>query len=175
MALLLTFSPFLAFLLGEHLLGILPALCAGAGVAVALVVRERLRGAREVRVLELGTAVLFGALALAAILLTDVTWSVALVRLVVDCGLMLLVLFGAAVGRPFTLADARKRVSSEVAASPAFRRRVRLIALACAFAVLALADVTLMLWPQWPLVVPIGLGAVGLMGAFRLTQKLSRP
>jgi len=174
MALLLTFSPFLAFLLGEHLLGILPALCAGAGV---LVVRERLRGAREVRVLELGTAVLFGALALAAILLTDVTWSVALVRLVVDCGLMLLVLFGAAVGRPFTLADARKRVSSEVAASPAFRRRVRLIALAWAgaFAVLALADVTLMLWPQWPLVVPIGLGAVGLMGAFRLTQKLSRP
>ena len=177
MALLLTFSPFLAFLLGEHLLGIVPALCAGAGVAVALVVRERLQGAREVRVLELGTAVLFGALALAAALLTEVTWSVGLVRLVVDCGLMLLVLFGAAVGRPFTLADARGRVSSEVAASPAFLRRVRLIALvwAGAFGVLALADVVLMVWPQWPLAVPIGLSAVGLIGAFRLTQKLSRP
>ena len=177
MKLLLAFSPFLAFLVGEHLLGIVPALCAGAAVAVALLVRERLRGAREVRVLEAGTAVLFGALALAAAFMKDVPWSVGLVRLVVDCGLMALVLAGVAVGRPFTLALARERVTPEVAASPAFRRRVRLVALAWAgaFGVLALADVVLMLQPQWPLAVPIAISAAGLVGAFKITQRLSRP
>ena len=62
MQLLLAFSPFLAFLVGERHLGMVPALCLGALVAAALVVRERLRGARETRVLEVGTALLFGAL-----------------------------------------------------------------------------------------------------------------
>ena len=173
MAMLLAFSPFLAFLVGEHLLGIVPALCAGAVVAVALLVRERLRGAREVRVLEAGTAVLFGSLALAAVFLKDVPWSVGLVRLVVDLGLMTLVLAGVAVGRPFTLALGRARVSAEVAASPGFLRRVRLIALAWAgaFGVLAIADVVLMLQPQWPLAVPIGVSAIGLVGAFKFTQQ----
>ena len=177
MAMLLAFSPFLAFLVGEHLLGIVPALFAGAAVAVALLVRERLRGAREVRVLEAGTAVLFGGLALAALFLADVHWSVGLVRLVVDCGLMSIVLAGIAAGRPFTLALGRERVSAEVAASPAFLRRVRLIALAwaSAFGVLALADAVLMLQPQWPLAVPIAISAVGLVGAFKITQRLSRP
>ena len=56
MQLLLAFSPFLAFLVGERHLGLVPALCLGALVAAALVVRERLRGARETRVLEVGTA-----------------------------------------------------------------------------------------------------------------------
>ena len=177
MALLLAFSPFLAFLLGAHLLGVVPALCAGAAVAVALLVRERRRGAREVNVLELGTALLFGALAIAATSMKDVTWSVGLVRLVVDCGLMLLVSGGVALGRPFTLAIARARVAPEVAASPAFLRRVRLIALAWAggFGVLAIADVVLILLPAWPLAVPVAIGAAGLVAAFKLTQKLSRP
>ena len=177
MAMLFAFSPFLAFLVGEHLLGIVPALCVGGAVAVALVLRERLRGVREVRVLEVGTAVLFGALALAASFTTAVMWSVGLVRLVVDCGLMLLVLAGVAVGRPFTLAIARERVTAEVAASPAFLRRVQLIAAAWAgaFGVLALADLVLILQPEWPLAVPIAIGAAGLIASFKITQKLSRP
>src|ERR1700744_2065074 len=120
MALLLAFSPFLAFLAGEHLLGVVPALCAGCAVAVALLARERLRGARELNALEVGTAVLFGTLALAAVFMTGVAWSVGLVRLVVDCGLMLLVLAGVAAGRPFTLSIARTRATPERAASPAF-------------------------------------------------------
>ncbi len=88
MGLLLAFSPFLAFLAGEHLLGVVPALCAGCAVAVALVVR----GAHETRVLEAGTALLFGALAACAAFVPGIAWSVGLVRLVVDGGLMLLVL-----------------------------------------------------------------------------------
>ena len=174
MALLLAFSPFLAFLVGEHLLGVVPALCAGGAVAVALLVRERLRGAREVNVLEAGTAVLFGALAACAAYMTDVAWSVGLVRLVVDGGLMLLVLAGAAVGRPFTLAIARARVTPERAATPAFLRLNRLVAVvwAGAFGVLAIADVVLMLQPQWPLAVPIAIGGAGLLAAVAFTRWL---
>jgi len=176
MTMLLAFSPFLAFLVGEHLLGIVPALCAGCAVAVALVVREHLRGARGVRVLEVGTAVLFGALALAATFMPAVTWSVGLVRLMVDCGLMLLVLTGVAVGRPFTLAIALERVTTEVAGSPAFRRRIQLIAVAWAgaFGVLALADLVLILQPAWPLAIPIAISAAGLIASFKITQKLSQ-
>jgi hypothetical protein len=177
MALLLAFSPFLAFLVGEHLLGVVPALCAGAAVATALVVRERLRGAREVRVLEAGTAVLFAGLALAATCMTDVAWSVGLVRLVVDCGLMALVLAGVALGRPFTLAIARAGVAPERAASSDFLHLNGRIAVAWAgaFGVLAIADVVLMRWPQGPLVVPIALGAAGLIAAFKFTQRQLRP
>ena len=177
MALLLAFSPFLAFLLGAHLLGVVPALCAGAAVAVALLARERRRGAREVNVLELGTALLFGALAIAATSMKDVTWSVGLVRLVVDGGLMLLVLGGVALGRPFTLAIARTRVTPELAASPAFQHRNRRVALAWAgaFGVLAIADVVLILQPAWPLAVPVAISAAGLFAAFQVTRRLSRP
>ncbi len=172
MAMLLAFSPFLAFLAGEHLLGIVPALCAGCVVAVALVVRERLRGAREVRVLEVGTAVLFGALALAAAFMTGVAWSVGLVRLVVDGGLMLLVLGGVAVGKPFTLAFARAKVSPEQAATPGFLRICKQIAAAWAgaFGVLAIADLVLILQPAWPVAIPIAISAAGVFAALKFTQ-----
>ena len=177
MAMLLALSPFLAFLVSERLLGIIPALCAGCAVAIALVMREHLRGGREVRVLELGTAVLFGVLALAATFMTDVPWSVGLVRLVVDCGLMLLMLCSVALGRPVTLAIARAEVTPEFAASPAFLHRSRLIAVtwASAFGVLAIADLVMILQPSWPLTIPIAIGGAGLIGAFKIPQKLSRP
>ena len=172
MELLLAFSPFLAFLVGERHFGIVPALVAGAAVAVALVVRDRLRGARETRVLEVGTAVLFGALAACAAFMTDVAWSVGLVRLVVDLGLMLLVLAGIALRRPFTLEFARAKVDPQRAATPAFLRINQQIsaAWAGAFGVLALADLVLILQPAWPLAIPIAIGAAGLFAALKFTQ-----
>ena len=177
MPLLIAFSPFLAFLVGQHLVGLVASLWLAAAVAGALVVRGRLRGAREVNVLEAGTALLFAGVALAAMFMAGVAWSVGLVRLVVDIGLLLLVLAGIAAGRPFTLALARGRVTPEVAASPQFLRRMRLIAAAWAgaFGVLGVADVVLILQPAWPLAVPIAISAVGLVGAFKVTQRLSRP
>ena len=172
MGLLLAFSPFLAFLAGERLLGLVPALCAGCAVALALVARGRLRGAREAKVLELGTALLFGALAACAAFMTDVAWSVGLVRLVVDAGLMLLVLAGIALRRPFTLDLARARVDAQRAATPEFMRLNQQIsaAWACAFGVLALADLVLILQPAWPLAIPIVIGAAGLVAAFEFTR-----
>jgi hypothetical protein len=175
MDLLLAFSPFLAFLVGERHLGLVPALCAGAAAAVALVVRERLRGAREVRVLEAGTALLFAGLAACAAFVPGIAWSVGLVRLVVDVGLMLLVLAGIAIGRPFTLAFARGKVSAEVVSSPRFLRTVSLVAAAWAGAlgVLALADIVMIVEPAWPLAVPIAIGSAGLLGALALTRWLA--
>ncbi|MBL6081845.1 hypothetical protein JMJ56_28065 [Belnapia sp. T18] len=52
--------------------------------------------------LKIGTAILFGGLALYA-LLNQPTWSVIAVRLMVDAGLLLIVLASMAMRRPFTL------------------------------------------------------------------------
>ena len=174
MELLLAFSPFLAFLVGERHLGLVPALWGGAAVAVALVVRARLRGTREVRVLEVGTAILFAATAACAMTVPGIAWSVGLVRLVVDVGLMALVLAGIAIGRPFTLAFARAKVSAERAASPQFLRTASLVAAAWAgaFGVLAIADVVLIVEPAWPVAVPIAIGVAGLLGALWFTRWL---
>lgn len=172
MALLVAFSPFLAFLAIESRLGLVPGLLAAAAVAIALVVRARLRGERETRVLEAGTAVLFGGLAACAAFMTDIAWSVGLVRLVLDIGLMALVLGGLAVGKPFTLAIARAKATPERAASPRFLRTASLVAAAwaAAFGVLALADVVLILRPGWPLAVPIAIGGAGLAAALAFTR-----
>ncbi len=172
MGLLLAFSPFLAFLAGEHLLGIVPGLCAGCAAAIALVVRERLRGARETRILEVGTALLFGALAACAAFVPGIAWSVGLVRLIVDCGLMLLVLGGVASGRPFTLAFARARMTREQAATPRFIRLNQQVsaAWAAAFGMLALADLVLVLRPAWPVLVPVAISAAALSAAMKFTQ-----
>lgn len=174
MELLLAFSPFLAFLVGERHLGLVPALWAGAAVAVALVVRARLRGTRDVRVLEVGTAILLAAIAACAMTVPGIAWSVGLVRLVVDIGLMGLVLAGIAIGRPFTLAFARARVSPERAASPQFLRTASRVAAAWAgaFGVLAIADVVLILEPAWPIAVPVAIGVAGLLAAAAFTRWL---
>ncbi len=172
MELLVAFSPFLAFLAGERRLGLVAGLTTAAAVAAVLVVRARTRGTRETPVLEAGTAVLFGVLAACAAVMGDAAWSVGLVRLVVDLGLMGLVLAGVAVGRPFTLAMARAKVSAERAASPAFVRGASVIALAwaAAFGVLALADVVFMMRPDWPLAVPVAIGTAGLVAALAFTR-----
>ena len=58
------------------------------------------------KILEIGTFVLFGGLALYAVL-GGPMWSIMGVRLRVDAGLLTLVLITMAVGRPFTLQYAR--------------------------------------------------------------------
>lgn len=174
MGLLLAFAPFIAFLVAERHLGLVPALCAGAAMAVALVVRERLRGSSETRVLEVGTAVLFGVLAACATFLHGPSWSIGLVRLVLDLGLMALVLAGIALDKPFTLAFAREKVTPERAAAPGFLALNKRIAAAWAgaFAVLAVADLVLILQPAWPVAIAIAISMAGVLGALALTRWL---
>ena len=101
MAILLAFAPFIAFAVIDRLAGPTEGLVAGAVVSTGLLLRDLIRG-RTAKVLEIGTAILFGGLALHA-LLSRPAWSVVGVRLVVDAGLLLIVLASMAMRRPFTL------------------------------------------------------------------------
>jgi hypothetical protein len=86
MNLLLAFSPFAAFVILERVFGVVVGLGAGAGVAAILLLRDALNARRKVKLLEIGTTLLFGALAIYA-LVFNVAWSIAAVRLRVDTGL----------------------------------------------------------------------------------------
>ncbi|MBQ8111872.1 MAG: glycosyltransferase family 25 protein, partial [Kiritimatiellae bacterium] len=71
------------------------ALFAGAAIAVILVGRELASG-KSVKVLEAGTAVLFGALGL-YVTLVQAAWTILGVRLAVDTGLLAIVLISIAI------------------------------------------------------------------------------
>ncbi len=74
MGILLAFAPFIAFALVDRLTGPTEGLVTGAAVSAALLLRDLVLG-RTAKVLEIGTAILFGALASYA-LLGRPSWSV---------------------------------------------------------------------------------------------------
>ena len=74
MNMLLAFAPFIVFALFDRLLGVVPALSAAALVSALFLVRDWLAPGRTVKVLEIGTLLLFGGLALYAVA-THTTWS----------------------------------------------------------------------------------------------------
>ena len=172
MGALLGFLPFIVFALVERSLGVVPGLAGAALVSVALLLRDRLRGQRELNILEAGSALLFGALTAWALLAGTDGWSVWRVRLWVDGGLTLVVLLGMALRRPFTLPYARRQVSAQAAASPAFLRTNQVISgvWALAFAVLSGVDLLMLLRPQMPLQVGVGLTLAALAGAAWFTR-----
>ena len=172
MGALLGFLPFIVFALAERSLGVVPGLAGAALVSVALLLRDRLRGQRELNILEAGSALLFGALTAWALLAGTDGWSVWRVRLWVDGGLTLVALLGMALRRPFTLPYARRQVSAQAAASPAFLRTNQIISgvWALAFAVLGAADLLMVLRPQTPLQVGVGLTLAALAAAAWFTR-----
>src|ERR687883_108924 len=100
MGILLAFAPFIAFALVDRLAGPTEGLVAGAVVSAGVLFRDLIRG-RTTQNFEIGTAILFGGLALYA-LLGSPAWSVIGVRLAVDAGLLVIVLASMVLGRPFT-------------------------------------------------------------------------
>jgi len=150
MGILLAFAPFLAFAAIDRLLGPTEGLVAGALVAIALLLRDALAG-KSVKVLELGTAILFGLLAAYA-LVARPAWSVIAVRLMVDAGLLLIVLISIAIRRPFTLQYAREQVAPELWAHPTFVRTNYVITAVwgAAFAVMVAAELALLTIPDLP-------------------------
>lgn len=172
MGALLGFLPFIVFALGERVLGLVPALVGAAAVSLALLLRERMRGQREVNVLEAGSAVLFGALAVWVGSGGGAGGSVWWVRAWVDGGLTLVVLLGMTLGRPFTLTYARRQVSAQVAAGATFMRTNQCISgvWALAFAVLTAVDLLMVLRPATPLGVGTGLTLGALAAAAWFTR-----
>ena len=151
MGILLAFAPFIVFALIDRLIGPTEGLVAGALVSAGLLVRDMMTAGRSPKILEIGTMLLFGALALYAVSSTP-TWSVIGVRLLVDSGLLLIVLVSMAVGRPFTLQYAREQVAPEFWDRPEFIRTNYVITAvwAVAFAIMVLAELALLYVPGVP-------------------------
>jgi hypothetical protein len=76
-------------------------LVAGAAISAALLIRDWPMPGRSPKIPEIGTAILFGALAVYAIV-GGAAWSIVGVRLCVDLGLLIIVLVSMALRRPFT-------------------------------------------------------------------------
>jgi hypothetical protein len=171
MGVLLAFAPFIVFAVVDHLAGGTAALVAGAAVAAVLVLRDWRGGGRAPKILELGTVVLFGVLALYAVL-RDPGWSVIGVRLRVDVGLLLIVLLSMALRRPFTLQYAREQVAPELWNRPIFIRTNYVITAvwAGAFAVNVCADFALLYAPAPSAGIGVAATIAAIVAAFWFTS-----
>jgi hypothetical protein len=170
MSMLLAFAPFIAFVVIERVVGISAGLAAGALISAALLVRDLLSRERRVKILEIGTFLLFAGLAVYA-LMFGASWSVAAVRLRVDAGLFLIVLASIALRQPFTLQYARERVAAELWSAPGFVRTNYAITLAwaLAFAAMVVADVVMTYAPSIPHSVGIVITVAALYAAIKFT------
>jgi hypothetical protein len=170
MGILMAFTPFIAFAVIDRLVGPTQGLFAALIVSVALLVRDWMTPGRTPKILEIGTAVLFGGLALYTMLAAQI-WSVIGVRLCVDAGLLLIVLITMAVGRPFTSQYAREQVAPEFWSSPAFVRTNYILtaAWALAFLVMVIAELALLYIPDLPHGVGVTAIVLALVGAVKFT------
>lgn len=170
MGILLAFAPFIVFAVVDRLFGGTAGLLAGACISAAMLLRDWLTPNRTPKLLEIGTVLLFGGLAVYA-LFGGPAWSIAGVRLRVDAGLLLIVLISIVVGRPFTLQYARERVARKSWDSTVFVRTNYVITAiwGAAFAILVAADLMLVYAPALPPQVAIGVTILALVGAVKFT------
>lgn len=175
MGMLLAFAPFIAFAVLHGAVGVLPALAVAALISLAFAARDVITPGRHVKLLEIGSVVLFGGLAVYA-WLTHAEWPLLQVRLLVDAGLMLVVLISLAIRQPFTLAYAREQVPQSRWSDPGFLRVNNVItaAWALAFALMVAADVLMLYVPTVPLWVGVATTVVAIVGAIRFTQWYSQ-
>jgi hypothetical protein len=170
MGILLAFAPFIVFALVDRIASPSAGLIAGALVSAALLLRDILAPSRTPKILEVGTVVLFGGLALYAVF-SEAALSVIGVRLLVDSGLLLIVLGSIAVRQPFTLQYAREQAAPELWDNPAFIRTNYIITgvWALAFAVMVLAELALLYVPGLPPRAGVITIVVALIGAVKFT------
>ncbi len=170
MGILLAFSPFIAFAVIDRLIGPIQGLFVGTAVSAALLLRDWISPDRQAKILEIGTALLFGGLALYAVMGGD-AWSILDVRLRVDGGLLLIVLVSIALRKPFTLQYAREKVPQELWQTPGFIRTNYVITAvwALAFAVMVIADLVLIYMPDLSPRFGIIATILALVGAVKFT------
>lgn len=171
MNILLAFAPFLTFAVMDRLVSATAGLACGAAVAAILIIRDVVGTRRSIKVLEVGTVILFGGLT-GYSLLARVEWTIVGVRLCVDAGLLLVVLFSMAVRQPFTLQYARDKVSPEFWTQPKFIRVNYVITAvwAGAFLVMVIADLIMLYMPSVPLRVGIWTTILAILGAVKFTS-----
>jgi intracellular septation protein A len=170
MNILLSFGPFILFAVLMRFGDVLFALIAAAALSALLILRERRRN-KSVKILEAGTVLLFGGLAIFTAF-THYDWTILEGRLAVDLGLLVIVL-GSIIGRrPFTLQFAREEVPQEYWANPQFIATNYRISAAwtLAFLVLVLADIVMAFYPAIPLWIGIAVTILALAGAIWFTR-----
>jgi hypothetical protein len=172
MQILLAFSPFVVFVVMERIAGGIAGLMAAAIVSAALLAREIFGTGKMVKVLELGTFLLFSGLAIYA-KLAGAVWSIFEVRLRVDAGLLLVVLVSMLIRQPFTLQYAREQVARELWSTPGFIRINYIITgvWAAAFAIMVAADLLLLYKPSLPPIIGIVATIGALWGAGTFTAQ----
>lgn len=170
MGILLAFAPFIAFAVIDKLVGSTQGLFAALIVSIALLMRDWITPGRTPKILEIGTALLFGGLALYTAL-AEPSWSVIGVRLCVDTGLLFIVLISMAARRPFTMQYAREQVAPEFWSSPEFARTnyVLTAVWALAFLVMVIAELALLYIPDLPHRVGVIAIVLALVGAVKFT------
>lgn len=151
MGILLAFAPFIVFAIVDRLVGPTAGLVLGMLVSLAMLARDFVTPSRSPKILEIGTALLFGGLSLYSVLHGPIG-SVIGVRLCVDVGLLLIVLASMALRRPFTLQYAREQIAPEFWNSAEFVRTNYVITAvwALAFTVMVVAELALLYIPAMP-------------------------
>ncbi len=171
MRLLLALSPFIVFIAVNRAMGARAGLFAAAATSAALLLVDSLLQRHQPKILELGTLVLFGALAL-YVPFSGVRWSVASVRLAVDTGLLSIVLTSMLVGQPFTIQYAREQVAVETQDQPGFIRMnyVATAVWAAAFAVMVAVDCAWVMVPGFSPTIVLVVSLAAVLGALRFPR-----
>ncbi|MBZ9938456.1 hypothetical protein LB518_19305 [Mesorhizobium sp. BR1-1-16] len=175
MSILVSFAPFIVFAVLVHFGLTVAGLWTAAAVSAAMIVRDSLLKRKSPKILEVGTVVLFGGLAI----FTTVTaheWTIPLVRLVVDCGLFVIVAISIAIGQPFTIQYAKETVPRALWSNPEFLRVNYKISgvWALAFAVCAIADLIMGFVTAVPHWVGVAVTVAALVSAFKYTESHSK-
>jgi hypothetical protein len=170
MGILLGFLPFIAFFVFEDRMGPTHALAVGTLIALLLTIKAWRQPPHTIKILEAGTVVLMGALALYSMTAGTALTLIA-VRCCVDAGLLLIVLVSLAVRQPFTIQYARQQVDPALWHSPKFIRTNYIItgAWAAAFAVMTAAEALMLANPSFPQALGFGIVIAAIFGALGFT------
>lgn len=157
MAIFLILAPFGAFGLLMLVTTAAASLFATAGLCLAIVAYDVIRGA-SVKLFMAGAVIVFGALG-CYVTLVDGNWSSVAIRLAVDIGFLAIALLSMAIRFPFTLQYAREKVEHEITLLPSFMRVNYIITWAWtgAIVLMLVADILMIYVPNLPLWIGLGI------------------
>ncbi|HTV43789.1 MAG TPA: hypothetical protein VMF05_00610 [Stellaceae bacterium] len=169
MRVLFSFAPLILFPFVAGFYSVEAGLWVATAAAILAVVGDRLLYRHTVKILDAGQLLLFGILALGAIVLRhlpDISW----IRLIINAGLLAIVLVSIAAAAPFSLQYAREQTPQSLWNSQHFIATNFRISWgwAAAFAVSTAADLARLFVPAIPHIAESGAGiaALVLAGAF---------
>jgi hypothetical protein len=171
MSILLGLSPFLTFFVLMRLVTPVAGLFGALVVSALLCLRMWWRS-ESVKILEIGSLILFGLLS-GYTLLAVPHWTVAKVRLAVDDGLLAIALISLAIDKPFTLQYARERVPQQYWGLPVFLITNRIITgvWAVTFAIHVAADAAAEYVSAIPIWLDVGVSIAAFAGAIVFSRR----